>query len=333
MPKAIPDLHDDPFGEHSVLPLRRSLWLLGARVDFETDSHPLMQLVDTAYAGLPRHRLSATLPHLRVVLRVGEEQPRRRTEPEVLRMLSSGSVLAVATASSDCVVLAPGERAALVIVSPKMLRFPYHARYELLEFAVFTLAARVQKLISLHAACVGLGGRGLLLMGPSGAGKSTVALQCLLRGFGFVSEDSTFVSPRGMLATGLANFLHVRPDSLRWVDRRNAAAIRNSPVIRRRSGVRKYELDLRAGSYRLASRAQPLHSLIFLSPEKAAERLLRPLSRRDLSVRLNIAQAYAARQPGWSEFCRQALRVGGYELRRGDQPAQAVEALQALLRG
>ncbi len=99
------------------------------------------------------------------------------------------------------------------------MRFPYHIRYELIEFAVFTLAARVQRLVSLHAACVGTGGKGVLLMGPSGAGKSTVALQCLLNGFDFLSEDSVFVAPRSMKATGIANFLHTRADSLRWLGR------------------------------------------------------------------------------------------------------------------
>ena len=37
--------------------------------------------------------------------------------------------------------------------------------------AVFTLAARVQQLVPLHAACVGLKGRGVLIMGASGAGN------------------------------------------------------------------------------------------------------------------------------------------------------------------
>jgi serine kinase of HPr protein (carbohydrate metabolism regulator) len=99
-------------------------------------------------------------------------------------------------------MVAPEARSALVVVSPDMLRFAYHTRYELLEFAVYTLAARVQGLVSLHAACVGLGGRAVLLMGPSGAGKSTVALQCLLQHFQFVSEDSTLVMPEAMRVLG-----------------------------------------------------------------------------------------------------------------------------------
>src|SRR5258708_6306038 len=100
-----------------------------------------------------------------------------------------------------------------------MLRFPYHIRYELIEFAVFMLACRAQRLVPMHAACVGLDGRGILLMGPSGSGKSTVALHCLLAGFDFLSEDSVFVASKSMGATGVANFLHVREDSLRWLGR------------------------------------------------------------------------------------------------------------------
>ena len=69
----------------------------------------------------------------------------------------------------------------------------------------------------LHAACVGQGGRGVLLIGESGAGKSTASLHCLLRGLDFVSEDSIFATPDTMLATGVANFLHVRCDSLHSV--------------------------------------------------------------------------------------------------------------------
>jgi hypothetical protein len=39
-------------------------------------------------------------------------------------------------------VVEPGERRALVVVAPWALRFPYYLRYELIEFAVQTLASR-----------------------------------------------------------------------------------------------------------------------------------------------------------------------------------------------
>ncbi len=54
----------------------------------------------------------------------------------------------------------------------------------------------------LHASCVALGGRGLLIMGPSGAGKSALALQLISLGARLVSDDRTEVTagPRGLVA-------------------------------------------------------------------------------------------------------------------------------------
>jgi hypothetical protein len=330
----IPDQHADPFGERSPAVMRKHLQLLGGRFRFESNSAELLHLVDEAYADLPRHRLSKAAPHLRIRLSLmSDGLPHRRSEPPALDLLSGSGFLGGATGSSNFVVLSPRERAALVSVSPQMLKFPYHTRYELIEFAVFTLAARSLKLASLHAACVGRDRRGVLLMGPSGAGKSTVTLQCLLQGFDFLSEDSVFVAPDTMLATGIASFLHVRSDSLRWLGRaRDIAAIRKSPVIRRRSGVRKFEVDLRRGDYRLAPSPLKIVAVVFLSAQNAGTRpLLKPLSKSGLMARLRANQGYAANQPEWSTFSKSVSRLDAFELRRGRHPLEAVEALESLL--
>ncbi len=44
---------------------------------------------------------------------------------------------------------------------------------------------------TLHATCVGLDGRGLLILGPSGAGKSALALRLISRGAALISDDRT----------------------------------------------------------------------------------------------------------------------------------------------
>src|SRR5579862_1944704 len=127
-----PDLYVDPFGELSGTAARRDLQLLGARFRFESNSRPLLRLVDAAFANLPRHRLSATMPRLSVRLvsrSAGGPYPRRRLEPPPLGMYSGAGLLAGATDRSDFVVLSPRERSALVVLSPSMMRFPYHARY------------------------------------------------------------------------------------------------------------------------------------------------------------------------------------------------------------
>jgi len=332
----VPDLLADPFAERSQSIAQKHFQLLGGRFQFESDRPQLLRLVDSAYLGLPPHRLSTVAPRLTVRLMLNapeQRRPRSGSEPPPLSMLSGAGYLGGATNSSNFVLLSPPERTALVVLSRRMLRFPYHTRYEYIEFAAFTLAARCQELVSLHAACVGREGRGILLMGPSGSGKSTVTLHCLLQGFDMLSEDSVFVAPDRMVATGVANFLHVRADALRWLGKtRVAAAIRKSPVIQRRSGVRKFEVDLRRAVYRLAASPLKITALVFLSPQSAGDRsLLEPLSKSDLLAKLTVAQAYAANQPNWAAFRKGVLGLGAFELRRGRHPLEAVEALEALL--
>jgi hypothetical protein len=332
---SIPDLYSDPFGEQSAALERERMLVMGCDVEFESNSAELLRLVRTAYAKLPPHGFSARAPELKIRLWLtSETAAHRRSEPPPLAMVAGPGFLGGASSSSSFVVLSPVQRTALVVVSPTMLPFPYHTRYELIEFAVFTLAARVQQLVPLHAACVGRNGRGVLLMGESGSGKSTVALLCLLAGFEFLSEDSVFVVPDTLLATGVANFVHVRASSLRWVaQERERVAIRKSPVIRRRSGARKYELDLRQRRYRLAPGPQKIGSLVFLSAAAAAdEPLLRSLPKSEMLARLTGFQAYAAGLPGWKRFCDSLSRIDSFELRRGRHPSESVQALEELVR-
>jgi hypothetical protein len=331
-----PDLLADPFGERTRMPARKQLHLLGARFRFESNSPRLLQLVDSAFAGLPRHRLSDFTPNLSVRLLLTPEESLRngkRPQPPRLSMLSGAGFLGAATQSSNFVVLSPSNRSALVAVSRQMLRFPYHTRYEFIEFAVFSLASRSQGLVSLHAACVGRDGRGILLMGSSGSGKSTVTLLSVLEGLDILSEDSVFVAPETMLATGITNFLHLRSESLRWVTGPGRAeAIRKSPTIKRRSGVRKFEIDLRRGPYRLAASSLKVAAVVFLSPHSAGSRpLLKSLSKSAMLAKLKAEQAYAANQPGWAGFSQNASRLSAYELRRGHHPLEAIEALKGIL--
>jgi len=310
---------------------------MGGRFRFESNCEELLALVDAAYAGLPGQQFSPTSKDFLIKLMVTPNPPIRRApgprEPPPISMLNGAGFLGSASPSSTFVVLCPEKRTGLVSVSREMLRFPYHVRYELLEFAVFTLACRSQGLVPLHAACVGLDGRGLLLMGPSGSGKSTIALQCLLERFDFLSEDSAFVVPNSMRATGIANFLHVRADSLRWLGRSRARSmIRNSPVIRRRSGVEKFEVDLRRGGFKLAKAPLKIVGVVFLSPQAAGTGpLLRLLPARETLTRLKREQAYGAGLPQWRTFSRNLSHLGGFEILRGAHPSASVAMLRSLL--
>ncbi len=331
----IHDADADPFRERGdpAFSVRREI--LGGDFRFVSASAALLQVVETAYAGLPPHCLPPAAPEFHIELRL---LPRRalppRAEPPPVQTQSGADLLCGMMDASNYVVLAPAQRRALVVASGDMLDRPYHLRYELLEFAVFTLATRGLGLVPLHGACVGRQGRGVLLLGASGAGKSTLALHGLLHGLDFLAEDAVFVQPESLLATGVANYLHVQADTLRQVDDRVARHwLERSPRIRRRSGVEKVEADLRLGPGRLAAAPLDLAGAVFVSAEAAddADALLSRVCGSEATARLRACQSYAATQPGWGRFEQLLVERGVHELRRGRHPRDAVAVLHRLL--
>ena len=309
---------------------------MGGRFRFRSDSAAMLDVVEKACGGLAPHCLHEDSPELDVELHL---LPRRRAtngrEPPPVRTRLGERLQCGIMDGGNYVLVSPRRRRARVVASAEMLDHPYPLRDERVEFAILLLAARCQRLVPLHAACVGRGGRGVLLLGDSGAGKSTLALHSLLHGLEFLSEDATFVEPDRMLATGLSNFVHVQRDALDGIaDEAARRWIAGSPVIRRRSGVEKFEADLRRapGPVRLAQAPLQLVATVLLSPQPGdgARATLAPATRGDVAASIATDQAYAMTQPGWERFEHWALRAPAYRLQRGPDPASSVDALQRL---
>ena len=51
--------------------------------------------------------------------------------------------------------------------------------------------------VLLHASCVAISGRGVLIIGPSGSGKSALALQLMAFGASLVADDQTELTVQG----------------------------------------------------------------------------------------------------------------------------------------
>jgi hypothetical protein len=77
-------------------------------------------------------------------------------------------------------------------VSRGALRHKLYLRYFFLEHAgACHIASRFTTPV--HAACVALDGRGVLLCGDSGAGKSTLSYACACAGWTYISDDASFL--------------------------------------------------------------------------------------------------------------------------------------------
>jgi hypothetical protein len=317
------------------MPLRARLAVLGADFTVETSNADALQLAVAAFGRLPRHRLQAKPPHFRVRIVTTEHRSTwRRGSAPPPPILNAGNGLLCATVDAgNLAIIDVAQARALICMSRAMLRHRYHARYELIELAMVTLASRGQSLVPLHAACIGVGGSGALLMGPSGAGKSTLALYGLAGGMHMLSEDSAFVAADTFYATGTPNYLHVCSDALGFLPNGPLLSrIKSSPVIRRRSGARKYELDLRTVPGRLATAPLRVAAVVFVSPRTTARsRALMPLERRAFLERLRAEQPYAAGLPNWRDFERRAATLPTFELRRTAHPDIAVAQLRVFL--
>lgn len=324
----------DPFGEAVAVQCRERHQVLGGRLTFASEHPDLARLVRAAFAGLPGRRVAGSTPRLAVRLKLtADSLPPWQDEPPQMRYFAGAGFVGGAMDASNLALVHPATGEALVCISPRLLRNDYYARCELLEFAVYTLATQALGLVPLHAACVGLRRRGVLIVGSSGAGKSTLALYAAASGLAFLSEDSTLVAPQTLDATGLASYVHVREDLLRFVaSTALRRKIRRSPVIRRRSGVAKYEVDLRSSAFRLASAPLSICGLVFLSRRAARPgALVEPVARARAIERLTREQPYAARQPTWGALTKSLRGVPAFELRRGRHPEEAVAAIRALL--
>lgn len=321
--------------ESAGAPLETSKRVLGGVFRFESDSRELLELVEAAYGGLPPQAFPGIAAEFRVDMRLLPRNVNAWTiEPPAPRIRQEGDRIRADIDHANYVTIDWARRRAQVVATEDMLRYAYHLRCELIEFAVFVLATRGIGLAPLHAACVGIDGRGLLLLGASGSGKSTLALHGLLHGLDLLAEDAVFVHPTTLLATGVPNFLHLRSDvldSLEDETMRGWAA--QAPTIRRRSGVEKFEVDLRRGYGRPAAGSLALVGAVFLSAQPADHRdaLLTSLHAEEVSRMLDADQPHASRQPGWRAFKRGIMGKGVHQLRRGRHPGDAIDALRRLL--
>lgn len=309
--------------------------ILGGVFRFESNDRRLLELVEAAYAGLPPQAFPGISADFRITLRLLPRRAHPATlEPPAPRIRQAGDRVRAVIDAANYVLIDATRRRARLVVSADMLSHAYHLRCELLEFAVFILATRGIGLVPLHAACVGRNGRGVLLLGSSGSGKSTLALHALRNGLELLAEDAVFVHPATLLASGVPNYLHLRlaAPPLRPGDA-IAAWVADAPVIRRRSGVRKFEVDLRNRSGCLAGAPMELVGAVSLSAQPAGRGTasLSRLSAGQADRMLDAGQPHAAIQRGWESFKREILARGVHRLQRGREPEDSLDALRRLL--
>ncbi len=316
----------DPLLAAVALPFRGLYYPFGFPAQIETNSHLVVKASEANWAGLmPRFDEPAVLVRVAVSERaVGEcpDTPVYRAQRNLLSVVADRD-------NFGCCDLERGFGAAWL--SSTVAEETEYLRYCFLEGMVCSLIESLY-LVSLHAACVAMDGRGVLLSGDSGAGKSSLAYACARRGWTYISDDCSSMvrkrNTRSVIGT---------PDIIRF--RENAAELFPEVGVRkpRIRAKRDPSIEIRTSEFpgvRTALESAVDH-ILFLdrSPRYGAGAQLTPYPREEARRRLDpgVWPSELASTPQREAAVDRLLTAPTYELKYRDL-GPAVERLEELVR-
>jgi HPr Serine kinase C-terminal domain len=205
-----------------------------------------------------------------------------------------------------------------------------HFRYDFLE-AMGWDVLQPAHFTPIHAACVQLTNRGVLLCGDSGAGKSSLAYTCAREGWEFLSDDSCRLIRRSNSRTVVGN-----PYQIRFRDSgvRLFPELKDRRITRRMNG--KLSIELRTACIPAIKTVteSSIEFIVFLKRGEKGPPRLAPLSRE---VALGwfhkvINWGTTAMRDEQAASLARLLDVPIYELRYNDLRAAAAQ-LETMARG
>jgi hypothetical protein len=189
----------DPLLALMPLPHRAEFYPYGFAASVVSNSAMVLEAARESWAGLPK-RFAAPPLDLRCVVTHGAAAD--CPPPPVVRTQRNLIVFVADRENYWCCDLATGLGSAWV--TERVAANTRYLRYHVLEAMVYCLLESLH-VVALHAACVALDGRGVLLAGDSGAGKSSLAYACARRGWTYTTDDASSLVRRGRTRTVLGD--------------------------------------------------------------------------------------------------------------------------------
>lgn len=261
----------DPVLSEFELPLEGAFFPLGFPLEIATNSEDVLETAEQCW-GQFRKRFSEPPVRLRVGVLDGNAE--RLPSGRVVR--AQRHLMAWMSGASDFSVCDLRQGFGFCWLAPATAANRAHLRYHYLEAMAYTLLQSLY-LTPIHAACVALNGRGLLLCGESEAGKSTLAYACAKRGWTFISDDFACV-----VRSWDRNVVIGNPHLIRL--REPAAGLfpelRGRPIILRANGDRAIELATSSLENLVAAPQSPVDYLVFLRRQSAGGPAIEPFPKQ-----------------------------------------------------
>jgi len=213
------------------------------------------------------------------------------------------------------------------VITRNTLHYRLYAQYFLLGVSACIICTRYATPI--HAACVALDGRGVLLCGDSGAGKSTLAYACARAGLTYISDDACYLHNRSTArqVTGDCYKVRFRPSSAQFFPE-----LHGLEITPRAAGKPSIELSTAPMMHIARAQSAPIEYIVFLDRNWQQSPQLVPYS-KDLArrfMRQTLFGAAKARRIQHQAIDR-LLNVDVFELRYSSLDS-AIDRIRILLR-
>lgn len=206
--EASPCVEEQPTILPAALTIEHRYYPWGFPLDLYTNSEEVLEHCEVMWGKFEnRFHTSPIRMDVHVVERADIECP---PGPEY-RFLDP-MLVAVADGNHYSIVDIARKHSRMVLTSATLRHHPLYARYFFLEGGGGVHVA-TRHATPVHAGCVMLEGRGVLLCGDSGAGKSSLSFACARSGWTYVTDDGAFLlhGGSGRMVIGNCRQVRLRP--------------------------------------------------------------------------------------------------------------------------
>ena len=320
--RKLPFTCGDPNLARTSLPLCATFFPLGFPVQIHTNSPEVLECAAESWSDYP-HLFQRDPLEIRVLVHGSATIEC----PPAPNFRAQGHLLINVADPEHYSVLDLNQHYAFISISPAALRHRGYFRYYFLEAAALgTISNR--HTTAIHAACVELEGKGVLLCGDSGAGKSTLAYACSQAGWTYITDDASFLvhGRTDRLVVGNFRQARFRPSATSLFP----ALAGREIMSRAKSGKPSIEFPTATDPTIKRAPVSHIHHLVFLNRKSVTRPALTRFPRE-------IARHYIVQTSSWlpsvdnTSLIDGLLRIQPLELRYDDL-SLAINRLQDLVR-
>jgi hypothetical protein len=324
------DSREAPAAKHDLtmcnveLPLEAVYYPRGFPVKIATNSTDVLKAAEQSWG---RCQKVFSAPPIPVSIVVVESQSKECPPPPICH--GQGRLMCTVADSANHMVCDLSQPAMAAWVTETVGANTAYFRYHFLEAGVL-IAVMAAHLAPIHAGCVELDGKGVLLCGDSEAGKSSLSFACARAGWTFVSDDACAVvrNRADRVVVGNPHQIRFRQSAIDLFPE----LMHETPVLRMNG---EWAIELVASALpeiRTAPQAV-VESIVFLRRQKDGMTRLTPFS--ETKARAWFEQVLCYGEAEMREQQRAALRhllgVGLFEMYYSDLDS-AVARLEQLVR-